>query len=91
MKQTIIGVIIALIAVVFAVQNSVTVQVKFLAWSLNCSMALLLIIVLITGMAVGMLILTPSMMKKNSTIKSGNKKIAELEKQLSENANQRYK
>ncbi|MFI5217962.1 MAG: lipopolysaccharide assembly LapA domain-containing protein [Bacteroidia bacterium] len=91
MKQTIIGVTIAILAVIFALQNAVSVQIKFLAWSLNCSMALLLIIVLATGLAVGMLVLTPAMMRKNSTIKSGNKKIAELEKKLSEKANQKYK
>lgn len=91
MKQTIIGIIIALITVLFAVQNSATVEVKFLAWSLSSSMAMLLIIVFVTGIAAGMLVLTPAMMKKNSTIKSGLKKITELERQLSSSVNKNFK
>jgi len=91
MKQTIIGVIIALLAVIFALQNSGPVQVEFLAWTLDCSMALLLIIVLALGVATGMLVLAPRMMKKNSAIKTGTKKIADLEKQLSNAINKNLK
>ena len=91
MKQTIIGIIIAVIAVIFAIQNSVDVQIKFLKWNWNCSLALLIIILLAAGIATGMLILAPTIYRKNSAISSSKKKIADLEKQLSTNANQKYK
>ena len=91
MKQTIIGVIIALIAVIFAIQNSMPVAVKFISWELNCSLALLLIILLAVGIATGMLLLTPLLYRKNVSVKTVKKQIAELEKQLSSLTNQKLK
>lgn len=91
MKQTIIGVLIAVIAVIFAVQNSIQVTIKFFVWELNCSLALLLIILLAAGIGTGMLLLTPVIYRKNVAIKSGKKKIADLEKHLSASTNQKLK
>lgn len=91
MKQTIIGMIIALVAVVFALQNSHPVQVEFLTWTLNCSMALLLLIVLAIGITTGLLVMTPAILRKNSAISSGRKKISELEKQLTDTTNKNYR
>lgn len=86
MKQMIFGLVIALLAVVFAIQNATTVQVNFLFWDKNISLALLLILVLGCGIAAGMLVLAPSVVRKNSIAKTLSKKISELEKTLSEHA-----
>ena len=90
MKFTIIAVLIALLAVIFALQNAQTVMVKLYFWDINGSMALMMLITLLIGMASGMLILFPNIYRKNSTIRSHSKKIKELERQLSELTSKKY-
>ncbi|MEO5570990.1 MAG: LapA family protein [Bacteroidia bacterium] len=91
MKFTIIAVLIALLAVIFALQNSQMVMVKLYFWNVSGSMALIMLITLVIGMASGMLILFPNIYRNNSAIKSHKKKITEQEKQLSEGTNNKYK
>ena len=83
MRQLIIAIVIALLAVVFALQNSDLVSVKFFAWELgNTSMALVLLITLILGLVTGMLFLAPGIYKRNTTIGAQKKRIGELEREL---------
>jgi putative membrane protein len=91
MKLTIIAILIALLAVIFALQNAQTVMVKLYFWDISASMALMMLITLLIGMASGMLILVPNIYRKNSMIKSNRKKITDLEKQLGETASNKYK
>ncbi len=90
MKQTVIAAAIALLAVIFAIQNSGDVDINFLFWHITTSKALLLIIVLIAGIATGLLVSASRMMKKNTAMKSANKKISELEKNISDVTNKKY-
>ncbi len=53
MIRLIIGMILGILAVIFAVQNTETVTYTFLAWSIEMPRALTLIIVLIVGIGVG--------------------------------------
>ena len=91
MKFTIIAVIIALLAVIFALENAQPVTVKLFFWDLNGSMALMMLITLLIGMASGMMILFPNIYRKNSSINTHRKKISELEKQLSEATSNKYR
>jgi uncharacterized integral membrane protein len=90
MKFIIIAIVVALLAVVFALQNSQTVLVKLCFWEFNSSMALMMLVTLTIGIASGMMTLIPTIYRKNSSIKSNRKKISELEKQLSDLTSKKY-
>ncbi|HKR06451.1 MAG TPA: LapA family protein [Bacteroidia bacterium] len=90
MKFTIIAVVIALLAVIFALQNAQPVMVKLFFWDFSSSMALLMLITLVIGIASGMMTLFPAIYRRNSAIKSHSKKIKELEKQLSDFTSKKY-
>ena len=84
MRQLITGIIIALIAVIFALQNSDQVTVGFLAWTLPpMSMALVLLITLVIGLIAGMLFLAPGVYKRNKLIQAQRDRINTLETALS--------
>ena len=91
MKFIIFAILIALLAIIFALQNAQTVMVKLYLWDVNGSMALMMLITLLIGIISGMLILVPNIYRKNSTIKAHGKKIVELEKHLSDVTNNKYK
>lgn len=80
----IFALIIALLAVIFSVQNTEPVTINFLFWTFQGSLALILMITLATGVIVGFLTSSPSMLKSRSTISTQKKKIAELEATLAE-------
>jgi len=90
MKYTIIAIIIALLAVVFAMQNAKPAEVTLFFWDFSSSMALMMLITLVIGIISGMLTLFPTIYRKNSSIKSHSKRINELEKQLSEFTSKKY-
>ena len=84
MKQLIFALIIALIAVIFALQNSEPVTVNFFFWELaDVSMVLVLLGTLVVGILVGLMFLATGIFKRNSTISSQKKRIVELEKEIS--------
>ncbi|HEX5000881.1 MAG TPA: LapA family protein [Bacteroidia bacterium] len=81
MRQLISALIIALAAIVFALQNASPVNVKFFVWEVtDASLALVLITTLIIGMVSGMFFLIPGMMKRNKSIGELKKQISKLEK-----------
>lgn len=75
-----IAILIAGIAVVFALQNSVPVFVSFLGWQVQQSMALVLLVAFALGAAFGLLVSMPTMIKRM-------RKIAHLKHQLDDQAN----
>mgnify|MGYP003484059260 CR=1 FL=1 len=84
MRQLIIALIIAVLAVVFALQNSDPVVVRLFYWELgNASMALVLLFTFIIGIITGLLMMVTGIYKRNSIISSQKKRITELENQLS--------
>lgn len=54
MFKFIFGIIIGIVAVVFALQNTADVDVKFLVWTLTVSRALILLVMLAAGFLVGL-------------------------------------
>ncbi len=84
MKQTAVALVFALAIVVFAIQNSGNVNVGFLFWRLNCSLALLLIIVLMIGIFTGMLVAASGQRKKNVALRAAEKRVAKLERRLAD-------
>jgi uncharacterized integral membrane protein len=72
----------ALVAVMFALQNIVPVQVRFLAWTFEGSLALVLFVALIVGAVIGVLVSVPSMIRARWTAGGLRKQIAALEAEL---------
>ena len=79
-----IALVIALLAVIFSVQNTSPVTINFLFWNFEGSLALILLITLVTGVIIGFLTSSPSLLKSRSAISTQKKKIAELEASLAE-------
>ncbi len=53
MRQTLLLLLVAFITLLFALQNAEAMQLRFLFWSLTLSKALMIIIVLLTGILIG--------------------------------------
>jgi len=80
--QLIVAIIVAILAVVFALQNAVPIIVSFLTWRFESSLALVLLITLALGIIMSLLVSVPSMIKRRKMISSQKKKIQELESGL---------
>ena len=80
----IFALLIAVIAVIFALQNTITITVSFLAWKVTGSLSLVLLITLAIGALIGLLVLAPSTIKNTITVSSHRKRIGALEKDLDE-------
>jgi lipopolysaccharide assembly protein A len=70
---------LAVLAAVFALQNTDPVALKFIVWRFESPLVLILLTSVILGIAIGMLALFPSQMKKRRQIAADKKHIAALE------------
>jgi len=80
----IFGLVIAVLAVIFALQNSMTVTISFLKWETTGSLSLVLLITLAIGAVIGLLVLAPSLIKHSFAVSNHRKRIGSLEKELDE-------
>ncbi len=80
--QLIAAIIVAILAVAFALQNAVPITVSFLTWRFESSLALVLLITVALGIIMSLLVSVPSTIKKIKLISSQKKKIQELESSL---------
>ena len=78
----IFGLVIAVLAVIFALQNSMTVTISFLAWEVTASLSLIILITLAIGALIGYLVLIPSVIKRSIAASTHRKRIGALEKEL---------
>ena len=78
----IVALIIAIVAVIFALQNTMTITIAFLAWEVTGSLSLVLLITLAIGVVIGLLVLSPSAIKSSLSVSSNRKRIGSLEKEL---------
>lgn len=72
--------IFAILAVIFALQNSVLVTAVFFSWEFEGSLALMLLIALAVGVIIGLLVLLPGIMQRNRNLRTQRKKITGFEK-----------
>ncbi|HBY56445.1 MAG TPA: DUF1049 domain-containing protein [Candidatus Atribacteria bacterium] len=77
--QLVVAITVAILAVVFALQNAVPIKVSFLTWKFESSLALVLLITVALGIIMGLLVSVPSKIKRMKLISSQKKKIQELE------------
>ena len=54
-----VALVMALIVTIFAVQNNATTTIRFLFWSIDGSLALVLMLTLILGIIIGVLLMIP--------------------------------
>lgn len=70
-----VALLLSLLVTVFAVQNNQPTTVRFLAWSVDGSFALVLMITLITGIVAGVLLMVPGSVRNRL-------RVAELRRSL---------
>jgi lipopolysaccharide assembly protein A len=80
----ILGLVIAIIAVIFALQNTATVTIGFFVWKVTGSLSLVLLVTLAIGVVIGLLFLAPSAIKNSFQVSGHRKRITSLEKDLAE-------
>lgn len=84
MRQLIIAVAVAILAIVFALQNDSLVTVRMIFWELqSINLALVLVMTLIMGLVIGLLFMAPGIYRRNQVIASQKKRILEIENQKS--------
>ncbi len=76
--------IIAIIAVIFGVQNTAVVTLKLFGFKLESSLALILLVFMGIGVILTLLFSIPYFLKNKKRISSLNKRVKELEKTLSD-------
>lgn len=81
----ILALVIAIITVIFAVQNAMPVTVSFLVWQfVNAPLALVLLLAVGLGLLISLLVSVPTMAGNRWTISRLKKRVAELEKSVQE-------
>ena len=78
----ILALILAIIVTIFAVQNSKAVDVSFLTFELNGSLALVLMITLAIGIIIGILVSAPAAIRRRMEISGLKKNVRKMEKDL---------
>lgn len=78
----ILSLLIAVLAVVFALQNTMTVPVAFLVWNTQGSLALILLIAFIAGLLVAFFASLPSQFRDKWRLRGHRKRLNELEASL---------
>ncbi len=77
----VIVLLVAILAVMFAAQNSATVAITFFAWSSSGSLSLVLVLTLTLGIVIGVLIMAPSVFKRSFQSSGLKRRVHRLEKE----------
>ena len=78
----ILALLLAIIVTIFAVQNNEPVDVSFLTFELNGSLALVLMITLTLGIIIGLLVSAPASLRRRMEIGGLKKNVRQMEKDL---------
>ncbi len=78
----IIAIVVAILAVIFALQNAIPITVSFLTWKFESSLALVLLIAIALGVLMSLMVSVPSKIKNMKLILNQKRKINELEENL---------
>lgn len=79
-----LALLIAIVAVIFALQNTATTTVRFLVWQFQGSLALLLLIALAAGALASFLASLPAIIRGRLTLRNQRKRVTELEASLAD-------
>lgn len=83
----ILALVISVIAVIFAVQNTSTVTLIFFGWRIDGPLALVLLVTLAVGVLVSLLASLPALIRGRLTATRQKRKLANLEASLSDCTN----
>jgi uncharacterized integral membrane protein len=84
----ILAVIIAILAIIFALQNAVPIAISLGIWRIEISLALVLVLTLGVGVVVGLLVSVPSLMRQKWKLAHQKRQNKDLEKELNEQTQQ---
>ena len=77
-----LALVIAIVLVLFAVQNATVVTVSFLTLHFVGSLAFILVIVFAAGFLAGLLMSVPSILRRGSALREQKRKVKQLEEAL---------
>lgn len=77
-----VAILVAALAVIFAVQNTELVTVDFLFWSFQGSLALILLVALAAGAIASSLASIPSMFRSHRSVAGQHRKVEQLEAEV---------
>jgi uncharacterized integral membrane protein len=80
----IVALVVAIVAVIFALYNPGPVMVSFFTWQITGSLSLVLLVTLAIGVVIGLLVIAPSLVKNTIQGSSQRKRITALEKETAE-------
>ena len=75
----VLALLIAIVIIVFALQNSAIVTISFLSFHYTGSLAFIVVVLFTLGLLAGLLISLPSILKKHLALREHKKKIKQLE------------
>lgn len=78
----ILALAIAILAVIFALQNTAAVTLSLFVWQVSGSLSLVVLVTLVIGVLIGWLFATPSLIKSTFQGSDQRKRISELEKEV---------
>lgn len=82
----VIVLLVAILAVIFAAQNSAMVAITFFSWSTSGSLSLVLILTLSLGILIGVLVMAPSVFRRAFQSSGLRRRVRRLEKERSTGA-----
>src|SRR6056297_584729 len=81
-RSIIIGLLVALVLTLFALQNDEVVTIRFFVGKVDGSLSLILLITVIIGVILGVIFSLPSINKQTRMIQNKNKEIDKLQSQI---------
>jgi len=81
-----VALILALLVTVFAVQNNQPITISFLFWSIEGSLALVLMITLVLGIVIGVLLMAPGSVRNRLQIGGLQRTVRSLEQEKADTA-----
>lgn len=84
----VLALVIAISAIIFALQNPATVIVNLWFWKLEGSLVLVLLLTLGVGFIIGLLVSMPAILQRSLKIAAQKKKMSKLEKNGNEKTEQ---
>jgi len=81
-----VALILALLVTVFTVQNNQSIPISFLLWSIQGSLALVLMTTLVFGILIGILMMAPGSIRNRLQVSSLQRTVRELEQDKSTSA-----
>ena len=80
----ILALVIAIIGVIFALQNLATITISFLFWSFHAPLALVLLVTLLAGVLISLLASLPGLVRNKWSFSGQKKKLVALEAERAE-------